>query len=379
MEWLNNYRIRLILVGIVAGVIVGGGSAKADFTFSEPVNLGPVVNSPHEGNNGDDVPTSFSSDGLEMYFISRRTVGQGLYDIWVTKRETVNDEWGTPVNLGSPANSGKWEFSARISADGLELYFDSTRSGGYGDWDMWVTKRATKDDAWGTPENLGPVVNSSSGDGTSCISPDGLELYFSSNRSGGCGDWDIWVSTRATKNDPWEEPTNLGPIVNSSACDWGTLSPDGLLFLGSDDIIGPIRPGGFGGSDLWMSRRSSVSDLWSEPVNLGPMVNSSRHDCCPLISPDGSTLYFSSARPGGPGGPYYGDIWQASIIPIVDLNNDGIVDAADMCIIVDNWGTDNSLCDIGPMPWGDGVVDVEDLIVLAEHLFEQLPGRPINP
>jgi hypothetical protein len=64
------------------------------------------------------------------------------------------------------------------------------------------------------------------------------------------------------------------------------------------------------------------------------------------------------------------DIWQVSILPVVDLNDDGIVDAADMCIMVDYWGTDDSLCDIGPMPWGDGVVDVQDLIVLAEHLFE---------
>ena len=66
-------------------------------------------------------------------------------------------------------------------------------------------------------------------------------------------------------------------------------------------------------------------------------------------------------------------IWQVSVEAIVDLNSDGIVDAVDMCIIVENWGTDNSLCDIGPMPWGDGVVDVEDLIVLAEHLFEEFP------
>jgi len=54
---------------------------------------------------------------------------------------------------------------------------------------------------------------------------------------------------------------------------------------------------------------------------------------------------------------------------VVDLNGDGIVDAADMCIMVDHWGTDEPLCDIGPMPWGDGIVDVQDLIVLAEHLF----------
>jgi hypothetical protein len=98
-----------------------------------------------------------------------------------------------------------------------------------------------------------------------------------------------------------------------------------------------------------------------------------------MTSHDGSMLYFCSERPGGFGGSWYGDIYQAPIIPIVDLNGDGIVDSADICIIVDNWGTDNSLCDIGPMPWGDGVVNVEDLIVLAEHLFEELSGRPNEP
>jgi hypothetical protein len=60
------------------------------------------------------------------------------------------------------------------------------------------------------------------------------------------------------------------------------------------------------------------------------------------------------------------------ILPIVDFNADGIVDATDMCIMVDYWGTDNPLCDIGPMPWGDGVVDVQDLILLSEHLFEEV-------
>ncbi|MFH1718152.1 MAG: LamG-like jellyroll fold domain-containing protein [Planctomycetota bacterium] len=102
-------------------------------------------------------------------------------------------------------------------------------------------------------------------------------------------------------------------------------------------------------------------------MNLGPTVNSSAEDFSPNISANGSTLFFSSGQPGGLGGD---DIWQVTINPIVDLNGDGIVDSADMCIMVDNWGTDNSLCDIGPMPWGDGIVDVQDLIVLAEHLFE---------
>jgi len=74
---------------------------------------------------------------------------------------------------------------------------------------------------------------------------------------------------------------------------------------------------------------------------------------------------------------FIGSLWQVSIEPVVDLNGDGIVDSADMCIIVNNWGTDEPLCDIGPTPFGDGIVDVQDLIVLAKHLFEEIP--PAEP
>jgi len=78
-------------------------------------------------------------------------------------------------------------------------------------------------------------------------------------------------------------------------------------------------------------------------------------------------LYFSSERPGGFGGTY-GDIYQAPIIPIVDFNADGAVDLADLQALMDHWGTSVSLYDIGPTPVGDGIVDVRDLIVLAQHI-----------
>jgi hypothetical protein len=120
-----------------------------------------------------------------------------------------------------------------------------------------------------------------------------------------------------------------------------------------------------------MARRPTKDDDWTSSVNLGPEVNSPATDTNPCISPDGSILYFQSWRTGGLGSIC--DLYQVSIDPIVDLNADGIVDSADMCIMVDHWGTDNKLCDIGPMPWGDGNVDVRDLIVLAEHLFEEIP------
>jgi hypothetical protein len=121
-----------------------------------------------------------------------------------------------------------------------------------------------------------------------------------------------------------------------------------------------------------MTRQATRDDLWGLPVNLGPIVNSAIEEWDPSLSADGFTLYFN--RQAGAR-----DLWQASVDPIVDFNGDRIVDADDMCIMVDHWGENYPLCDIGPTPFGDGIVEVEDLIVLAEHLFEKLPGRPINP
>jgi hypothetical protein len=110
-------------------------------------------------------------------------------------------------------------------------------------------------------------------------------------------------------------------------------------------------------------------------MNLGPWVSTPGYEIGPNISADGRTLYFQSGHYRGTGNQ---DIWQVSLDPVVDLNSDGFVDGADMCIMVDNWGTDEPLCDIGPMPWGDGVVDVQDLIVLAEHLFTGLGDNVIE-
>ena len=346
---------------IVLAFLISTGKANADFTFGEPVNMGSTVNS-----SAWDGGPSISADGLTLFFDSFRPGGAGGQDLWVTTRETTDDEWGEPVNLGRTVNSSAHEWQPSISTDGLSLYF------GVG-WNLWITTRETRDDAWGTPVNLGSTINSSSWELAPSISSDELSLFFSSNRSGGSGGQDIWVSTRETKNNPWGTPVNLGPIVNSSDDDVApSISSDGLSLFFID--YPNTRPGGYGGPDLWVTMRATTNDPWSTPMNLGSTVNSASRDDAPEISTDGFTLYFPSNRSGGAGDM---DLWQVSIEPVVDLNADGIVDAADMCIIVDYWGTDEPLCDIGPTPLGDGIVDVQDLIVLAEHLFEEYP--PVEP
>ena len=349
----------LLLAALACIVLTNAYVAKADFTFGTPTNLGPSVNTSH----ADDLP-SVSADGLELYFESNRPGGSGDWDVWVTSRATTYDEWGEPTNLGPLVNSSTWDGSPCPSADGLALYFASGRSGGYGNGDIWVTRRATRSDDWGPPENLGPTVNSSADELFQAISFDGLQLYFceySVFRPGGHGRSDLWVTTRATTSEPWGPPVNLGPTVNSSAHDRApTISTDGLaLFFMSN------RPGGYGGYDLWVTRRVTGDDEWGTPVNLGPPVNSSSRDAGPGISADGHTLYFHSDRSGGEGEV---DIWQVSILPVVDFNADGIVDGLDVCMMVDYWHTDEPLYDIAPMPFGDGIVDVKDLVLISEHL-----------
>jgi hypothetical protein len=118
---------------------------------------------------------------------------------------------------------------------------------------------------------------------------------------------------------------------------------------------------------MWITTRASRGSAWGAPTNLGPSVNTIYSDFITAISPDGSCYIddFLGPRPGGLGGE---DIWQATITPVVDFNADGVVDIADVVIMIEHWLTDYPLCDIGPFPWGDGFVDAQDLLVLAEYM-----------
>ena len=355
-----------------AFLVSTASNAHADFTFGEPTDLGPTVNS-----SASDGTPSISADGLELYFISLRPGGLGYGDIWVTKRASIDDDWGNPVNLGPPVNSSSYELCPYISHDGLTLYFSSLRPGGYGNDDLYMVTRATKEDDWSNLVNLGPVVNSSTYEFGTCVSADGLELYFAAyERPGGHGELDLWVTTRETTDDDWSEPVNLGPTVNSSASEgYPSLSTDGLTLFFSDHPVGVTsRPGGYGGTDIWVTTRATKSDPWGQPVNLGPAVNTSSNEDSTSISADGSTLYFQSGQPNMMG---TWDLWQVKILPVVDFNVDGSIDTDDLLILIGYWGQNEPLCDIGSMPYGDGIVDIKDLEVFMSYWEkENMPETP---
>jgi len=266
MKWLNGNRMRVVVVGIVAAMVISGGNVKANFIFGERVNLGPVVNSQY----GDWDPF-IAPDGLSLYFGSTRPGGLGEDDIWVTTRQTSerNPEgyWGPPVNLGAPVNSEYREDYPSITADGLTFAFTSNRPGGLGGYDIWLTTRPTKESPWDPPVNLGSPINSAGPEFCGCISPDGCSLYYSIALSfsatnpdifyGG----DIYLTTRPTTDSPWGPPVNLGLMPSRGGSgNWGpSLSGDGLaLFFDSDYMDISLFP------DIWLATRTLNDSGWAQ-------------------------------------------------------------------------------------------------------------------
>ena len=357
MKWLNDFRMRLVLVGFVAAIVLGGGSVNAEIIMSEPANLGPVINDAKDVQECD-----FSHDGLQLYLaVWGQSDGFGSGDIYMAERETLNSPWQEPVNLGPNVNSSFREIEPSISSDGLELYI-----GSWDDYILRVCTRPSKDAPWSSPVKIGPPLGSNepvmeigSNDVWSPdISADGFCLYFSSTRVGGSGDSDIWVAKRATKNDPWGEPMNIGPNVNTSGHEWSpNISTDGLTLVFSR-----------GYQSIWAATRKSIDDDWESVVKLG--ISGPGNFFSPTLSPDNSTLYFQAVN--GWGGYGKNDFWQVEFIPIVDFNSDEIVDIADLVILIEHWGGEEPSFDIGPLPLGDGVVNEADLEVLMNHWKQEV-------
>lgn len=265
--------------------------------WSEAVNLGQVVNS-----TANDFAPHISKNGLSLYFASTRPGGFGGEDLWVSQRAGRDDPWGPPVNLGPTINTGSLERSPALSRDGHLLFFATDRPGGFGGLDIWFSWRAhTRDDfGWQPPVNLGEAINTSATDaGPNYFENDdvGIPLLFlASNRPGGAGGLDIYVSELAT-NGTFAPPVPVNEL-NGPALD---LTP-GIRFDGLEIVIASNRAGTIGGADLWFSTRETVGDSWSVPVNLGPAVNSASGETFPSLSSDREALFFDSGRPGGFGG-----------------------------------------------------------------------------
>jgi len=189
-----------------------------------------------------------------------------------------------PVNLGKEINSSYRDYFPSVTADGVNLIFSRNIDGNE---DFYISHKVNKE--WTTPTPLSDKINTSKfNEGAQSISPDGLYLFFTGcNRPDGLGRCDIFVSHK--EGNSWGEPFNLGAPLNSPFWDsQPAISPDGstLYFVSN-------RPGGLGGYDIWKSTLKS-DGYWDVPQNLGPEINTPYDEHTPFIHPDGKTLYFSS-------------------------------------------------------------------------------------
>jgi hypothetical protein len=277
--------------------------------WGPPINLGPVVNSA-----ANDQHPAISPDGLSLYITSNRPGGHGSFDLWVSQRATKEDDWGPPVNLGNVINGAGRDFSPVFSPDGHWMIYARAPGEDENGDDLYITHRADKYDdfAWETPVRLGPNVNVPGyGDSGPALFEDPatglLNLYFTSNRPGGKGDWDIYRSVR--QEDGTFSPAELVREVSSPYRDVRTtIRGDGLeMILTATNPAYLPAPNPQAALDLWVSTRPTTQDAWSTPVNLGLTVNSpspTAADSAPDLSRDGKTLLFYSNRTdlGGLGG-----------------------------------------------------------------------------
>lgn len=248
--------------------------ANTDEAWTAPQNLGPTINTPY--NEGG---PSLSVDGHLMFFASDRPVpdrpGESPNnDIYVTRRRDKRDDfgWRPAQNLGGNINTAANESSAEIFEDDITgirtLYFDSNRLGGPGPFTDDVPAHSGNDiyasvlqgDAIFGPSTLVAELSTSSIERQPAVRRGGLELYLTSNRAGGFGGLDLWVSTRASTSDPWSPPVNAGPVVNYSSVIPNSVNDASaaLAFDGTQLYFQSSRPGGSGAFDLYVSTRTKA-------------------------------------------------------------------------------------------------------------------------
>lgn len=179
----------------------------SDGKWGKPKSLSPHINS--EFNEG---TSTISADGRTLIFTScYGRKGFGSCDLYMSRK--TGDDWSAPVNLGPKVNTGAWESQPSLSSDGRTLYFISNKGGGVGGRDIWVSE-LSEDDRWETPRNLGSQVNTLNDEVSPFIHPNNITLYFASNGLTGFGGFDIFYAEK--ENNGWTAPKNIGYPINTS-------------------------------------------------------------------------------------------------------------------------------------------------------------------
>lgn len=247
---------------------------------TKPRNLGTHINTAVS----EYYPSIPMIDSQTFYFTRRTGIDQE--DVFTSKfKDSI---FSLAVQLASPINLYPKKGAINISQDGKHLLFAANIPGqGYGGFDIYEC--LLTDSGWSTPQNLGPYVNTASWESSPSISPDNNTLYFSSQRPGGFGGEDIYVSQ--LKDGVWGPAKNMGGKINTGGNEWAPfLHPDNnTLYFTSDGLPG------YGSADIFVTKRDSTGN-WTTPINLGYPINTIDHEGSFFATSQGDQAYFTTDR-----------------------------------------------------------------------------------
>ncbi|MDJ0365238.1 OmpA family protein [Hymenobacter sp. H14-R3] len=239
-----------------------------------------------------------TADNKSLIFTTQRTpekVGQENEDVFIST-VAPDGTFGVPQSISPVINSRENEGTATISGDGNTLVFTSCgRAGGVGNCDLYISHR--RGSQWTAPRNLGLLVNSKAWDSQPSLSADGRTLYFASQRGGGLGGYDLYMSTLGTDGS-WSLARNVGAPINTAGDDLAPFihASGTTLYYATNGLVG------LGSSDIFRAELDAKGQ-WSTPRNLGYPLNTFANEASLFISSDNKRLYCTRAEPGRPGEP----------------------------------------------------------------------------
>ncbi len=242
-----------------------------------PQNLGDSINTDQL-----EYFPSFTIDGSKMIFTRRIASDEDFYE-----SNFINGKWSKALPLGDKVNTNLNEGAQNISQDGQLLIFTGCNyPEGEGSCDLYFSVRTNN--GWSEAQNLGPVLNTDFWESSPSLSPDKRHLYFASSRAGGFGGRDIWVTHRLPTGK-WSRPENLGEAVNTSAdesCPFMHADNETLYFNSNG------HPG-YGMTDLFLSKKVNDSS-WTVAENLGYPINTIDDQGSLIVAADAKTAYYAS-------------------------------------------------------------------------------------
>ena len=283
------------------------------------VELMPVVNSRFN----DFSPAFGNAEYSELYFTSTREggltdkidprTGEFFSDVWSSKLDKKG-AWSRPVVMTEPINTEGNEGSVFVNKRGTVMYLTQCKVEKKKDLGCGIYVSEKKGQIWGETQLLQVKVDSNTTIGHPTLSEDESILIFSSDLSGGYGGKDLWITVKGKRNT-WSDPMNLGPLVNTPGDEmFPFLASDGIIYFASNGHVG------MGGFDIYKTSKDE-NDAYILPVNLKAPVNSSGDDFGMIVENNGERGYFTSNRSGGKGGD---DIYQFEL-PALKLSVQGVV------------------------------------------------------